>query len=122
MKEYFDKDFLDNKINIGDIVVFEAPGYRSFVIGTVITKAPKSCQIEYINNWNYPDGRTEVVRQGYDQVIKYPVKEGKWIETPYRPPHCSYCDEDAPLYRDGENNYKSKYCPNCGALMVDKTI
>lgn len=67
----YDKDFLDNKINIGDRVIFEAPGYRQFVLGKVITKAPKSCQIEYINDWNY-EGRTEVVRQGYGQIIKYP--------------------------------------------------
>ena len=67
----YDKDFLDNKINIGDRVIFEAPGYRQFVFGKVITKALKSCQIEYINDWNY-EGRTEVVRQGYGQIIKDP--------------------------------------------------
>lgn len=71
MAEYMDKDFLDNKINIGDEVIFEAPGYRSFVIGKVVTKAPKSCQIEYVNNWNYPNGRTEIVRQCYGQIIKH---------------------------------------------------
>lgn len=52
--EYFDTDFLDNKIEIGDKVIFEAPKYRDFVIGTVISKAPKSCKIEYLNTWNYP--------------------------------------------------------------------
>lgn len=74
-KEYierYDEDFLGNKINIGDTVIFEAPGYRSFTIGEVITKAPKSCQIEYTNDWNY-DGRKEIVRQGYDQIIKHPA-------------------------------------------------
>lgn len=65
----YDRDFFNNKISIGDRVVFEAPGYRHFVLGKVITKAPKSCQIEYINDWNY-EGRTEVVRQGYGQIIK----------------------------------------------------
>lgn len=71
--EIFDKDFLGNKVDIGNTVIFTAPGYRSLVIGKVITKAPKSCQIEYINDWNYPGngGRKEVVRQGYDQIIKY---------------------------------------------------
>ena len=65
----YDRDFFDNKISIGDRVVFEAPGYRHFVLGKVITKAPKSCQIEYINDWNY-EGRKEVIRQGYGQIIK----------------------------------------------------
>ena len=67
-----DKDFLGNKINVGDKVILEAPDYRAFVIGTVITKAPKSCQIEYVNTWNFPDGGRElVVRQSYAQIIKH---------------------------------------------------
>ena len=71
--EYFDEDFLGNKINIGDEVIFEAPKYRDFVVGKVITKAAKTCQIEYVNDWNYPTkGRTEVVRQYYCQIIKHP--------------------------------------------------
>lgn len=84
MKEqvkFFDIDFLGNKIEIGDMVIFEAPKYRDFAIGTVVTKAPKSCQIEYINNWNYSEGHKEIVRQYYGQVIRYPVaieKRGIW--------------------------------------------
>lgn len=73
--EYMDNDFLGNKINIGDTVIFEAPQYRSFTIGKVVTKAEKSCQIEYINDWNYPsNGRKEVVRQCYSQIIKHPAE------------------------------------------------
>lgn len=73
---YYDEDFLGNKINIGDKVIFEAPKYRDFVIGTVITKASKSCQIEYINDWNYSKpGKKEVVRQYYGQTIKHPMNE-----------------------------------------------
>ena len=75
--EYFDTDFLGNKINIGDKVIFEAPKYRDFVIGTVITKAPKSCQIEYINDWNYSGGHKEVVRQYYGQVIKHTAADAE---------------------------------------------
>lgn len=64
-------EFFD--IDIGDEVIFIAPGYRRLVIGRVITKATKSCQIEYINDWNYPQdgGVKEVVRQSYDQIIKH---------------------------------------------------
>lgn len=70
--ERFDVDFLGNEINIGDKVIFEAPKYRDFVIGTVISKAEKTCQIEYINNWNYPtEGKKKVFRQYYGQLIKH---------------------------------------------------
>lgn len=65
-----DRDFLGNQINIGDKVIFEAPRYRDFVIGTVISKAEKTCQIEYINDWNYASKKL-VVRQFYGQIIKY---------------------------------------------------
>ena len=70
-KTYFDTDFLGNKINIGDTVIFEAPKYRHFTFGKVVTKAEKSCQIEYVNDWNYSDGYMEICRQGYAQIIKH---------------------------------------------------
>ena len=83
----FDKDFLGNEINIGDRVIFEAPIYRSFAIGTVVTKAEKTCQIQYINNWNYPEGEAMVVRQVYEQIIKCP-------DTDAVPKvECSLCSE-----------------------------
>ncbi len=118
--EFFDKDFLDNKIELGDKVIFEAPKYRDFVVGTVITKAPKSCQIEYINNWNYPQGKREVVRQYYGQVIKYPIKEGKWeckkIGDGGTTRTCSNCNitQTVNVYN---NKVMFKYCPYCGAKM-----
>lgn len=77
----FDTDFLGNKVNIGDEVIFVAPGYRSFCTGKVITKAEKSCQIEYLNTWNFgSEGRKLVVRQAYDQVIKHPTASLKEVE------------------------------------------
>ena len=117
--EYFDTDFLCNKIEIGDKVIFVAPGYRDFVIGTVVTKAPKSCQIEYINDWNF-EGEKLVVRQGYNQIIKYPIKEGKWIEHIET---LTCCEDDVEIFYEcsccgihapGE----PPYCPNCGATMT----
>ena len=64
---------------------------------------------------------------GIETVIEYAenlptvdvveAKHAEWVKTPYRPPYCSCCDEDVPLHRDGENNYKSNYCPHCGAKM-----
>ena len=111
--EFFDTDFLDNKIEIGDKVIFEAPKYRDFVIGTVVTKAPKSCQIEYINNWNYSNGRKEIVRQYYGQIIKYPIREGKWIKA-----QCSEKDGDANCSACGHWDWSDcNYCSNCGAKM-----
>lgn len=78
--EYFDTDFLDNKIEIGDKVIIEEPKYRNFIIGTVVTKAPKSCQVEYKDFV----GDTKITRQYYGQIIKYPlVKTGKWLIAEY---------------------------------------
>lgn len=117
--EYFDTDFLGNKINIGDKVIFEAPKYRDFVIGTVVTKAPKSCQIEYINDWNYSKGHKEVVRQYYGQIIKYPLSaatHAKWIiPDDHYPDTCSNCLFE--FVWDGEEDYRPKFCPECGAVM-----
>lgn len=111
--EFFDTDFLDNKIEIGDRVIIEEPKYRNFIIGTVITKAPKSCQIEYYDFV----GDKQVARQYYGQIIKYPlVKEGKWEFNTHQAPgeksyFCSVCAE-------GESDYgRDKFCPNCGANM-----
>lgn len=94
--EYFDEDFLGNKINIGDEVIFEAPKYRDFVVGKVITKAAKTCQIEYVNDWNYPTkGRTEVVRQYYCQIIKHPndLINRQKAEIEKHKKRCSCCGE-----------------------------
>jgi hypothetical protein len=128
--EYMDTDFLGNKIDIGDTVIFEAPKYRDFVVGKVVTKAPKSCQIEYINDWNYSSEEEykEVVRQSYGQIIKYPVvheKHGEWIEDIMEAPNpfdngettidvnivrCSVCGECFEKVA-----YHRNYCENCGA-------
>lgn len=121
MKEvaFVDRDFLDNKIEIGDKVIFEAPVYRSFVIGTVISKAPKSCQVEYMNDWNYgKPGVKLVARQCYGQVIKYPfIKKGKWI-----PKEVMIRSVDALNYTcsecESEGRY-TPYCAYCGANMME---
>jgi hypothetical protein len=116
--EFFDTDFLDNKIEIGDKVIFEAPKYRDFAIGTVVSKAPKSCQIEYINNWNYSNGHKEIVRQYYGQIIKYPlVKTGEWImhtnfDGNLNHYECSVCHQ--------AQGHKSNYCEECGADMREE--
>ena len=112
--EYLDEDFLGNKVNIGDKVIFQAPDYRMFTIGTVITKANKSCQIEYLNTWNFPTkGRKLICRQGYNQIIKQ--SEGKWIslEPEIGLFACSLCDHR--ILRAECN-----FCPNCGAKMDGK--
>ena len=114
--EYFDTDFLDNKIEIGDKVIIEEPNYRNFIIGTVVTKAPKSCQVEYIDFV----GDKKITRQYYGQIIKYPIKEGKWIEHIEKP---DWLEDDVEVYYTcsccGINNfYESPYCPNCGAYMI----
>lgn len=122
--EYFDTDFLGSKIEIGDKVIFEAPKYRDFTIGTVVTKAPKSCQIEYINDWNYSKGHKEIVRQYYGQIIKYPVKEGKWLFPKYAGEEyykCSCCGTEYPIppaWDTCDVHEYLKYCSACGAKMI----
>ncbi len=121
MKEqvkFLDTDFLDNKIEIGDKVIFETPKYRDFAIGTVITKAPKSCQIEYLSFAGGSKGRIDVVRQNYGQVIKYPfIKKGKWI-----PKEVMIRSVDALNYTcsecESEGRY-TPYCAYCGADMME---
>lgn len=75
-------DFLGNEINVGDRVIFEAPKYRDFVIGKVISKAEKTCQIEFLNTLNNSKGFIDVFRQFYGQLIKLPEpkSEEKRIE------------------------------------------
>lgn len=126
--EYFDTDFLKNKIEIGDKVILEEPKYRNFVIGTVVTKAPKSCQIEYKDFLGY----TQIARQYYGQIIKYPLlKEGKWIPNEIELGDTSVPDchggtyiirrsVDPLNYRCSEcgriEEYREPYC-HCGCKM-----
>lgn len=116
--EFMDRDFLDNKIEIGDKVIFETPQYRDFTIGTVITKAPKSCQIEYLNTSGLCKGYIGIIRQGYGQIIKYPiVKEGKWV-----PKDVMIRSIDALNYTCSECGSEggcTPYCAYCGANMME---
>ena len=116
-----DVDFLGNEINVGDKVIFEAPRYRDFVIGKVISKSPKTCQVEFLNTLNNSKGFVDVFRQFYGQLIKLPEPrlEAEWVEHPhfnfeggysganYECSNCHYgdCYEETP------------YCPKCGAKM-----
>ena len=104
--KYMDEDFLGNKINIGDIVIFEAPKYRDFTIGKVITKAEKTCQIEYVNNWNYPEGKKQIVRQFYCQVIKKPSDDAVEVVR------CKECKHSS--FVSSCSKYECK--KGCGAL------
>ena len=117
--ECVDYDFLDNKINIGDEVIFQDLEYREFVIGKVITKAKKSCQIEYVGKSGMKKGRVCVSRQGYNQIIKQ--RFGEWLKhvgeqwyssesyRTYTYYKCSICD--------GFSEKNTDFCPNCGAKM-----
>ena len=121
--EFFDTDFLGDKIEIGDKVILETPKYRDFAIGTVVSKAPKSCQVEY---QSFCTKSNVTVRQYYEQLIKYPIKEGKWVneDFPDRPVTqltmviCSVCGGYA---HRTDHGYiiLSKYCPNCGSKMLE---
>ena len=41
-------------------------------------------------------------------------QQGEWIEG-----RCSICGEHAPFWSMASNYYKSKYCHNCGSLMLN---
>ena len=64
------KDKLGSQLYLGDSVVLVAPGYRMLVIGRIVAFNKHMITIEYVNNWNYCDGRTETLRQKPEQVIK----------------------------------------------------
>lgn len=68
-------------------------------------------------------GDTKVARQYYGQIIKYPVKEGKWLNEDFPEKEvtqrdvaiCSACKNYA--YHEEGYSILSKYCPHCGAKM-----
>jgi hypothetical protein len=113
--EFFDTDFLGNKIEIGDKVIFETPKYRDFAIGVVISKAPKTCQVEYLS-FNTKSNVT--VRQYYEQLIKYSTtKRGKWI-----PKEIMIKSITAHNYICSECESEGEYTPYyayCGAKMTE---
>lgn len=41
--------------------------------------------------------------------------EAEWVRTPTYWYFCSNCDTEPPE----ESNYRSRYCPNCGAHMAN---
>lgn len=41
------------------------------------------------------------------------VRHGRWLRTPTGWVYCSVCREEPPE----ETNARTKYCPNCGAVM-----
>ena len=41
------------------------------------------------------------------------VRHGMWLRTPTGWVYCSVCGEEPPE----ETNARTKYCPNCGAVM-----
>ena len=120
--EFFDTDFLGNKIEVGDKVILETPKYRDFAVGTVVSKAPKSCQVE---QQSFCTKSNVIVLQYYEQLIKYPIiKEGKWLvakterawndaEVPYMH-KCSLCGGEQ------ASQDLTPYCPYCGAKMLEE--
>lgn len=42
-----------------------------------------------------------------------PIRHGHWVTTATGWIYCSNCDREPP----NETNYRSDYCPNCGAKM-----
>lgn len=70
------KDFFDQELAVGDEVAFMEPGYRTMVIGKIISFAPKSMLIEWVEKFRWAPGskpRPSTFRATPDQVIKKPT-------------------------------------------------
>ena len=66
------QDFNGKHLNLGDTVIFIAPGYRSLVKGTVIAFTNKFVRVSYTNFWNYGHpGLTKNFLQSPDQLVKF---------------------------------------------------
>lgn len=68
------KDYIGNKLDIGDEVIFVAPGYRSFAKGKISKITAKTVFIDYLNTWNYANGHPSEVKQSGSQIIKVIVE------------------------------------------------
>lgn len=64
------QDFLGKDLVIGDTVLFIAPSYRNYAIGTVVRFTNKYAIIEYVNTWNYSSGLKTDIKQTGEQLIK----------------------------------------------------
>lgn len=56
------KDFLGNRLETGDKIVFMEVGYRNLVEGTIKKLSPKKATIEYRNK--------QTTVQFYNQIVK----------------------------------------------------
>lgn len=64
------KDFKGQEVSVGDEVITTAKHYRSLVRGKVISVAPQSVLVEYLNTWNYgAKGRLETYRVTSSQFV-----------------------------------------------------
>lgn len=94
----------------------------------------RQAAIEFIKDHSYPvrydnnsieQGMTVTgIEQALNEVptVRLEQKTGRWIvdalaNNIYR---CSECGIDAPVELTGGTEYKSNYCPNCGADMRSK--
>lgn len=53
---------------------------------------------------------------GVDKADVAEVRHGRWIDRPTVKGQV-YCSECATIEKVTDSNYKSQYCPNCGARM-----
>jgi hypothetical protein len=65
------KDFLENDLNIGDVVVTTPKNYRGLVKATILSFTPKKVHVSYMNTWNYGlPGRPETYLVDQIAVVK----------------------------------------------------
>ena len=76
--------------------------------------------IESDDSGYWTNKRISSVLRNIEKLPPVTQKSGKWIKvTNGRGGHeCDICHEYAPSYQSGDE-YLTKYCPNCGAKMVE---
>lgn len=79
----------------------------------VVESDYKGKQLQAVYDHGYEDGYAVGVKVGEHRHTVEP-KQGEWIEG-----RCSICGEHAPFWSMASNYYKSKYCHNCGSLMLN---
>lgn len=70
------------------------------------------CNRPYAAGWN---GVVNIIENA-PTVDAVEVVHGRWIDRPTVKGQV-YCSECATLEKATDSNYRSRYCPNCGAKM-----
>jgi hypothetical protein len=102
------KDFVGNELSIGDIVVFEQPNYRNFILGEITKKTPQKIHVKYFYQHNFHDFL--ILPNAVIKVNKKSEIQDKNSNLP-----CPCCGHEAKERTDlcQEGSEGTIYCSNC---------